>query len=154
MRSADKIVVLSGGRVVKEGGHAELMGDVGGVYWRLAEAQRVEFEETGTGGGTVAGAGTGAGIGAGIAKSPLGRVEGRSMDIMEEGGKGEEGKDEGEGRSFLSSFGTLIVESARERKGWYAALAFGVLIAGGEFRSLLLYPLARPCHLSFLPLFF
>lgn len=114
VRRADKIVVLAGGKVVQEGTHEGLMEKGEGPYWNLATAQMVGVEEEEEG----------------IGPSPLREVEARSMDIMESEGAGED--KEGDSRGFVSSFGTLLAEQGRERWGLYAALVFGVLIAGGE----------------------
>ena len=121
VRRADKIVVLAKGRVVQEGTHESLMAEGGGAYWSLATAQRVGMED-----------------GEGVGPSPLRNeaVEARSMDIMEsEGEEGENEEVKKGGKGFFSSFGTLLAEQGREWWGWYAALVFGVLIAGGELRS-------------------
>ena len=118
VRRADKIVVLDAGRVVQEGTHEGLMAEGKGPYWRLAVAQRVGVEE-------------------GVGPSPLRNEEQRSMDVMESEGPDEEKESEEKdgAKGFFSSFGTLIVEQGREHWGWYVALIFGVLIAGGKVAS-------------------
>ncbi|SPO00227.1 related to multidrug resistance protein [Cephalotrichum gorgonifer] len=124
VRRADKIVVLAAGKIVQEGTHEGLMAEVGGAYWKLATAQRVDLQ------------GGPGGPGPSPLGAEVGGARGRSMDIMESeesmGEKEKDGGGEGAGGGFFASFGTLIVEQGRERWRWYAVLVFGVLIAGAS----------------------
>jgi ATP-binding cassette subfamily B protein len=46
VRPAERIILLSGGRIAEDGGHDELM-SLGGVYARLYRVQAARFATTG-----------------------------------------------------------------------------------------------------------
>jgi len=135
VRKADNIVVLAKGKVVQQGTHEQLMAQVGGAYWKLATAQKMNLGEDEDEEDKYKWVRSLERVS--LAEMLILGDKHKSMDLMESDATTTSGetKDGGEGeyvpKGFFGSFGTLIVEQGKKWP-WYTALLFGALIAGGK----------------------
>jgi ATP-binding cassette subfamily B (MDR/TAP) protein 1 len=119
IKKADKIVVLSKGKIVQEGTHDSLLDDVDGVYYNLVHAQALSMGDENLAGGEDAGSSTSSDI----HPTRTNKSERSRRGSVPAGSDGEEGSEFKE-RGMVCSFGLFIYE---QRKHW---VLYGLVLAG------------------------
>lgn len=117
IRKADKIVVLSKGKLIEQGTHEELLEDENGVYHGLVYAQQLtlgdaedlELQKASTQGSTSAG---------GVSEGAMAEKEEESTEPTYKT------------KGLLQSFGLLVVEQ-RKHFVWFILTLMGAMMAAG-----------------------
>lgn len=118
---ADNIVVLKKGQMVQQGTHTELLAQIEGPYWALANAQQLSLaDEIGT---------NHSGLDHEKPDAELSGFEDVKLDRGETQSGRKELKDSN--NQLVSSFGLFLWEQKPQWR-WYALMLIGALGAGGK----------------------